>query len=426
MAISSQHPDLAFEEKEPENAPHLMLFAPWYYGHHPIYLRHLIRYWGEQKLPGRLSIVVMPTFLAKHEDVVNLASEQERQTVKFFAIAKEEEIQLASVRPNFLKAFVQYQLIVRYARKLGATQGLLMHFDSCQIPIVLGLPLPCPFSAIYFRPTFHYQKFSNYSPTGKERRQHLQERVFLSRIFAHNQFRKLFCLDPIAVDFIDREFGGSAKVVHMPDPVEKIFPAEDSVRNLKSELGIEPTRKVILAFGILAGERKGTRQFLEALSLLESELCQKICILLVGEPFPEGQATLESWLTKVRQSLPVQVITRFGYVPESDVPLYFQLSDFVVAPYQKHAGMSGIVLLAAAAKKPILSSNYGLMGELVQKYRLGIAVDTTIVSEISKGLTRLLSEPLTNSYSLEGMTTFTELNSPQKFASSIFQNIYNN
>jgi glycosyltransferase involved in cell wall biosynthesis len=426
MAISSQDPDLAFEEKERESSPHLMLFAPWYYGHHPTYLGHLIRYWKEQRLPGRLSIVVMPTFLAKHEDVVSLASEQECQTVEFFPITKEEEIQLASVRPNFLKAFVQYQLIVRYARKLGATQGLLMHFDSCQIPIVLGLPLPCPFSAIYFRPTLHYQQFSNYLPNGKERRQHLQERVFLSRIFAHKQFRTLFCLDPVAVDFIDREFSGSTKVVHMPDPVEKMFPAEDAVCDLNLKLGIEPNRKVILAFGILAGERKGTRQFLEALSLLKSELCQEICILLVGEPFPEGQATLESWLTNVRQSLPVQVITQFGYVPESDVPLYFQLSDFVIAPYQKHAGMSGILLLAAAAKKPILSSNYGLMGELVQKYGLGIAVDTTIVSEISRGLTRLLSEPFTNSYSFAGMKTFTELNSPQKFASAIFQNIYKN
>jgi glycosyltransferase involved in cell wall biosynthesis len=426
MTISSQDPDVALEEKKEESSPHIMLFAPWYYGHHPTYLAHLIRYWGEQQLSGRLSIVVMPTFLTKHQDVVNLVSERESQKIEFVPIAPEEEKRLASVRPNFLKAFVQYHLIVRYARKLGATQGLLMHLDSCLIPIVLGLPLPCPFSAIYFRPTLHYNQFSNYSPTGKERRQHLQEWIFLSRIFARKQFKTLFCLDPVAVDFIDREFSGLAKVVYMPDPVEKMFPNEDAFRALDRKLGIEPNRTVILAFGLLAGERKGTRQFLESLFLLNPELCQKICILLVGEPFPEGQAILESWLTKVRKSLPVQVITKFGYVPESDVTLYFKRSDFVIAPYQKHAGMSGIVLLAAAAQKPILSSNYGLMGELVKKYGLGITVDTTIVSEISKGLTDLLNEPLTNSYSLEGMKTFTEQNSPQKFASAIFQNIYEN
>lgn len=423
MAIASQDAHVTFKKQDRESSPHIMLFAPWYYGHHPTYLGHLIRYWEQQQRPGTLSIVVMPTFLAKHEDVVNLAAEQKCQTVKFVPMTQEEQVWLESARPNFVKAFVQYQLIVRYARKLGATQGLLMHFDSCQIPFVLGLPLPCPFSGVYFTPTLHYSQLSNYSPTKKERRQHLRERIFLSRLFAHRQFKQLFCLDSLAVEFINQQFSGSPKVVHMPDPVEKMSSAEIAVRELKTELGIEADRKVLLAFGILADQRKGTRQLLEALHLLEPELCQKICILLVGEPFPEGQATVESWLANVRQSLSVQVITQFGYVSESEVPVYFQLSDIVMAPYQKHPGMSGIVLLAAAAGKPILSSNYGLMGELVKRYGLGIAVDTTDRAEIARGLTRLISEPLTDLCSPQGMATFTELNSPEKFASAIFETI---
>jgi glycosyltransferase involved in cell wall biosynthesis len=409
--------------KGQKNSLHIILFAPWYYGHHPTYLGHLIRYWRQQRLLDTLSIVVMPTFLLEHEDVVALATEQRCQNVKFIAMTKAEQIRLESVRPSFVKAFVQYQLMVRYAHQLQATQGLLMHFDSCQLPLVLGLRLPCPFSAIYFRPTLHYTQFSNYTPTGKERRQHLQERVFLSRIFAHPQFRTLFCLDPVAVEFINQEFSGTTKIIHLPDPVERIFPPTSAVRNLKLKLGIEPERKVLLAFGTLADERKGIRQFLEALHLIEPKLWEKICILLVGEPFLGGQATVESWLAPVRQSLPVQVITQFGYVSESEIPLYFQLSDVVITPYQKPAGMSGIVLLAAAAKKPILSSNYGLMGELVKQYSLGIGVDTTILSEIARGLTRLLSEPLTDLCNVEKMKIFTELNSPQKFASTIFQNI---
>jgi glycosyltransferase involved in cell wall biosynthesis len=365
----------------------------------------------------------MPTFLTEHEDVVNLAAEQNCQTVKFVSMTTEEQRWLGSARPSLVKAFVQYQLILRYARKLGATQGLLMHFDSCQIPLVLGLPLPCPFYGVYFTPTLHYSQFSNYFPTEKERRQHLRERIFLSRLFTHRQFKKLFCLDPNAVNFINQQFRGSSKVVYMPDPVEKIPPAESAVDELKIKLGIEPDRKVLLAFGTLADGRKGTRQFLEALNLLKPELCQKICVLLVGEPFAQGQATLELWLAPVRQTLPVQVVTQFGYIVESEVPPYFQLSDIVMAPYQKHPGMSGIVLQAAAARKPILSSNYGLMGELIKQYGLGVAVDTIDIGEIARGLTRLLSEPLTDLCSFEGMNALTELNSPQKFASAIFQNI---
>lgn len=400
-----------------------MLFAPWYYGHHPSYLGHLVRYWQQQRLQGRLSIVVMPTFLRVHQDLVELAEQSKPQTVNFVPLSEREQIWLESTRPNLVKAFVQYKLIVRYIRKLQATQCLLMHFDSCQIPLVLGLPSPCPISGIYFTPTLHYREFLNYSPNGKERRQHLKQRLFLSRLFAHPQFKTLFCLDPMAVSFIARHFKQDAGVVHLPDPVAMPSSSENTASQLKTQLGIESDRKVLLAFGILADARKGTRQLLEALQQLKPEFCRKICVLLVGEPFPEGQATIQSWLEPVRKSLRVQVITQFGYVPESDVPRYFELSDFVMAPYQKHPGMSGIVLLAAAAKKPILSSNYGLMGELVKQYGLGIGVDTTNPSGIAKGLTRLLSKPSADLYNVEGMKTFVELNSPRKFASTIFQNI---
>lgn len=399
-----------------------MLFAPWYYGHHPTYLGYLIRYWQQQKLRGKLSIVVMPTFLTAHQDVVDLAK-TESQTIKFVPMTAQEQARLESTRPNVLKAFVQYRLIVRYIRKLQATQCLLMHFDSCQIPLVLGLPLPCPVSGVYFTPTLHYTQFPNYSPTRKERRQNLKQRIFISCFLAHPQSKTLFCLDPFAVEFIKHQFHKATQVVHLPDPVEVVSASKNAVSELKKELGIESNRKVLLAFGILADARKGTRQLLEALQQLKPELGQKICILLVGEPFSKGQATIESWLAPVRSLLQVQVITQFGYIPESDVPLYFQLADFVMAPYQRHAGMSGIILLAAGAKKPILSSNYGLMGEVVKHYSLGIAVDTTITAEIAAGLTRLLNESSRDFCSEKKMEAFVACNSPEKFANTIFQHI---
>lgn len=402
-------------------SPRIMVFSPWYYGHHPSYLRHLIRYWSQQQWLGELSIIVMPTFLKEHEDVVALTGAGGCSTVRFIPMTVEEQLRLESTRFNVAKAFVQYQLIRHYARILRATHVLLMHFDSCQIPLVLGLRLPCPFSAVYFRPALHCNHFSHYKATTKERRQQLREQIFLSRLFAHPQFKTLFCLDPRAVDFINQRFCGRGKAVHLPDPVEAIVPTSQDVEALRLKLGIEPGRQIFLAFGLLADGRKGTRQFLESLPLLKPELWQKICVLLVGEPFPAGQATVEEWLTPIRQLLPVQIVTQFGYVPEPDVPLYFQLANSVIAPYQQPAGTSGIVLLAAAAQKPILSSNYGLMGQLVKQYGLGLAVDTTIPGEIAKSLTRLLQEPSKQICSYEGMQSYAALNSPENFAGTVFQ-----
>lgn len=424
MLLSRQEP-FASSNQAQTSHPHFMLFSPWYYGHHATYLRHLIQYWSQQQLPGKLSIVVMPTFLKQHPDVSDLAAAAS-QTVHIVPMAEEEQIWLESARSSVANAMVQYQLIVRYAKKLQPTQGLLTHFDSCQVPLVLGLKLPCPFSGIYFRPTFHYTSFANYTPTWKERIQHLRERLFLSRLLAHPQFRTLFCLDPLAIDPINKQAHKQARAAHLPDPIEFKLPSESEVHTLRNQLGIEPGRRVFLAFGTLAEGRKGTQQLLESLQLLEPDLCQKLCLLLVGEPFPDRQKLLETWLAPVRQTLPVQVVTRFGYVPESEVALYFRVADAVLAPYQKHAGMSGILLQAANAERPVLSSSYGLMGELVNQYGLGVAVDTTVPGEIAKGISKLLSEPLENLCDADRMRTLVETNSTERFASAIFQHLYEN
>jgi glycosyltransferase involved in cell wall biosynthesis len=421
MVLSDQK--LLINCKQEQNSlPCLMIFSPWYYGHHPTYLRHLIHYWQEHQFVGTLNIVVMPTFLKKHRDILELT--KKCQTIRLIPITQDEEFRLESAPSSISQAFVQHQLIVQYARRLNATQGLLMHFDSCQVPLVLGQKLPCPFSGIYYRPTFHYSSFSNYTSTWRERIQQLRERLFLFLLSVHPQFKTLFCLDPFAVAPINRQLNARVKAVHLPDPVRVADVSETDINHLKTQLGIEPDRKVCLIFGSLAEERKGTQRLLESLALLEHDLCKKLCILLVGEPFPDRQALLETWLIPVRQTLPVQVVTQFGYVSEPDIGLYLGLSDAILAPYLKHAGMSGILLLAAVAQKPVLSSNYGLMGEMVRQYCLGITVDTQSNHAIAQGLTRLLRSPSEAMCDREQMKLLAQQSSVERFASTIFQHLH--
>ncbi len=90
----------------------------------------------------------------------------------------------------------------------------------------------------------------------------------------------------------------------------------------------------------------------------------------------------------------MQVVTRLGYVPDGEVSAYFHLADVVVAPYPRHAGMSGVVLLAAAAGRPVLTSSYGLVGELTRRRSLGLAVDVCQQAALVEGLQRfLLADP---------------------------------
>ena len=411
---------MIYSKEFPETKSRLMVFDLIVGGHHGSYIQHLVEYWVKQNLSGELFIVVSPQFLPRHADVVKLISEHSLGNINLIAIAPEEEAALnsnGSPIKRILRAVGEWNLLCKYAKSLQATHCLIMYFDTCWLPLVLGKQAPCDFSGIYFRPTLHYQNFADYSPTRQEKMQQWREKLTLTRILRHSQLRTLFSIDPFAPKYIETKFKSKVRVLPLADPVKLDKFSELPSVNFQDKLGIEAERKVFLLFGALTG-RKGVSQLLEAIDLLPDDLCQQSCFLLVGEG---NKQHIQAQGKRICQAKPVQIISNCQFVPEQDVPQYFQLADFVLAPYQKHIGMSGILLLAAAAQKPIISSNYGLMGELIRRYQLGLAVDSTVPREIVRGITECLHKSPEQLGDRDQMKAFAEQNSAERFAGLIFQ-----
>ncbi len=404
-----------------------MLFDLSIGGHHPTYIRYLIQYWYQQKRPEQLSIVVIPKFLTEHADVVNLACLNPSNPIKFVAITTEEESRINARKTRLQRAFRNFRewnILCKYATQLKADHGLILYFDTCQQPLAVGLSSPCPFSGIYFRPTLHYNQLNNAQSQGNNKQSQWREKLIISRVLHHQKLKTLFCLDPIAVEYLNTHFKTSANVIHLPDPVEPFAPSYLSNTEIRERVGIEQNRKVFLLFGALT-ERKGVHQLLEAISTLPAQLCEQICLLFVGNLTTRIETQFKSQIQAICQAKPVQILGNYEYIPDADIPNYFQVADIILAPYQRHVGMSGILLLAAAAEKPLLSSDYGLMGELVQRYELGLTVDSTQPVEIAQGLTQLLQSAKNSFCSPEKMKQFVQENSAQKFAEIIFDSISN-
>ena len=361
----------------------LMLFELAVGGHYPGYIMHLVRYWCENNLAGSLDIVVLPEFLTRHTDVVNLASAYRVDNVNFIAITSKELESLSPRDSGFSRArrsFEEWQLIYKYAEKLKPEHCLIAFFDTRQYPLALHAQLPCPFSSIYFRPTFHYENFANGVVSWRERLQRWREVFLISRIMQHRQLQTLFCLDPFVVKHLAR-FNGKVKSVFLPDPVRTYDSYQPEPEALKNSLGIEPNRQIYLLFGGLSG-RKGICQLLEATTLLTSDLGHKLCILLVG---PMGEDTrlqnklkMNHYIEQITRSQDVQIVVEDRFVPDREIQSYFQMADVILAPHQRHVGMSANLVRAATAQKPVLSSNYGLMGQIARKYELGLTVDSTV------------------------------------------------
>jgi glycosyltransferase involved in cell wall biosynthesis len=399
-----------------------MLFDLALGGHHGNYIQYLIDDACQQPVVSTIDIVVLPQFLEMHRDTVAAIAIYHQPTINIVPIAAEEVAALgdrSSGLSRLQRNFREWQIFCKYARNLQTTHALMMYLDTCELPLAVGMQSPCPFSGIYFRPTFHYGIFANYHPDFKERLKQWRNRFTLDRILAHPQLQTVFCLDPFAVEALTAD-GDRAKIVPLADPVRSSPSTSLDLATYRTQLGIETDRRVFLLFGALDG-RKGIYQLLEAIELLPPALSQQMCLLLVGKTNAAERVNIEQKIAALRQNAPIQIIECYDFIPEDEVIAYFQLADVVLAPYQRHIGMSGILLLAAAAGKPVLSTDYGLMGELVRRYRLGLAVDATQPPELMQALARCLTAVPATLGDRSQMQVFADLNSIDRYASTIFQ-----
>ncbi len=368
-----------------KDTDHVMLFDLLSGGHHGTYLRYLVQSWLYEPFSTRLTLVVSPQFFTVHQEVVALVKTHPQ--IELLAISAAEAAEQKQTTGLKL-GFFEWRIFCRYAERIQATHAMLMYFDSFQLAIAFGQPAPCPFSAIYFRPTFHYHTFANATLTLNDQVRSWRQKALLSLALRNSQFHTLFCLDPFAVKTI-QQLRLCPKIVHLPDPVEIVPVSSQAVLNLRIKLGIEQNRKIFLLFGMLT-DRKGVYTLLESLKQLAPESCQQICILLAGEIMQHDKAKIRQEVAEICQALPVQILIQDCFIREVEVPCYFQLADVVLAPYQRHVGMSGILLLAAAAQKPMLVSSYGLMGEIARRYQLGLTIDASNPREMAQSLIHFL------------------------------------
>lgn len=403
-------------------AYNLLIFDLESTGHHASYIFHLIKYWCDRGLDGKLRIVISPRFKDNYVDDFEQVFPLKQRGVEFVEISDKEvsQINLRKTRlQRVTKSLKEWHLLYKYTKEFQADHCLIMYLDTCELPVLLRRSLPCATSGIYFRPSFHYASFPTFHRSWKSYLQHIREKAFIRRMIRQKQFKNMFCIDPFVSKVINETFETS-KAVHLADPVEIKKVDRSAVDSMLKDLDVQPGRKIFFLFGSLDA-RKGVYKLFDALLELSDQSCRQVCLLMVGTPRASEREALERRMAEVEKQKPIQLITRFEYIPEADVPVYFQISDFVLALYQQHVGMSGILLLAAAANKPVISSNYGLMGELVRQFELGVAIDATSVKEISNAMAQLILSANAPKHNIEKSRALAEMNSAERFSQTLFE-----
>lgn len=131
-------------------------------------------------------------------------------------------------------------------------------------------------------------------------------------------------------------------------------------------------------------QKKGLDKFLEACNYMSSS----ITILLIGD---FNHSEREYWEICVLPYLPENIrVLRTGIIPHSDILAYYLLTDIMIFP-STHDGCPNTFLEAMLAKKPIICSDAGAMGDILSMSQCGILIDPTDPKIFAQKIELLLS-----------------------------------
>jgi len=149
----------------------------------------------------------------------------------------------------------------------------------------------------------------------------------------------------------------------VPDPWEGDFAISAEEARRKWELPDD--RQVLLHFGT-GSPRKGLPMLVEALERLPAHA--RPFLLCCGR-----LGLAKEWKSRIARLEHARVHDRF--LTETERVEVFRAVDVVALLYRGHYGSSGVLVNAAAAGRPVIATNGGLLGRRVRENRLGLVVE---------------------------------------------------
>lgn len=389
-----------------------VIFEPYFGGHRAEYISHLLTLWNEKFREERL-VVAGPA---------KLFSDLEALSPGFSADAANDLSFLELPQQNHYGSTLQLgrkngQLLKLLTNRFQPTHVLAMYLDHLQLALATGGQFgDVSISGILFRPSLHHETKRRRS--FREMIAHQGKIASLKRMASNPNVGAVFSLNPIAVPSL-RKLGLDA--ISLPDPVEA---SESGLtrEDVRSQFGIRPDRMLFLLFGML-DRRKGLFQLLEALDLLSSAESGSVAVLLAGPISEAAKIAVRKKADFLQHNSEMQLVVHDVLIPVADVQSIVKAADVVLAPYVGHIGSSAVLVRAAAAGIPVLSTNSDLMGVNVKTHALGLTVDASSPAEIAEGIRKFLADSKAG-FGEETAKQWASSQTPAAFAQTILNRLY--
>lgn len=181
----------------------------------------------------------------------------------------------------------------------------------------------------------------------------------LRKLIEKKVFANILLLDPFLVNDAKQLYGSSVNINFIPDP----WLGNPEVASCPPELNPDNNIK-ILQYGV-GDKRKGTELLLDALEGIKQAL--PITLIIAGV---QKTAIIKDRIANLQSRHSIVLVDRF--ISNSEEKYLFQHADYIAIPYLSHYGSSNILSKAVQYAKPVIASDYHLIGKIVNSNKLGV------------------------------------------------------
>ena len=339
----------------------LLIFEPGIKGHHLSWLRYIT----EDFLSAGCGLTVAADLRPQSQELV-LARLSEFK----------KDITLISAFDNAGKwrRGSKINAVADCLEQSGASEVFMNNFDEiasdCLRRAAIGIYPPKALqgrlSGVYFRPGFLENP---YLPPGN-----FIKHIGFQKLCRNRWLNHIFLMDEYLFASVEKRY--SPAVFHfLPDPWDGDFSI--SQENARKQLNIPSDKFVFLNYGV-GDKRKGLHLAIEAMQTMSPPSF----LLCAGQLRADRKilSTLELLETQGK----AKVINR--YVSDDEADLCFCACNVVLLPYIQHFGSSGVLSRAAAAGKPVIVSDEGLLARRVREHKLGLLFPSGHAQALKTGM----------------------------------------
>jgi glycosyltransferase involved in cell wall biosynthesis len=231
--------------------------------------------------------------------------------------------------------------------------------------------------------------------------------------WAHSRapWTRLHNVDLIAYEWIQRRGGELARRNRfLPDPIED-WPEVDR-HEARRRLGLADDGPWLGCVGAI-DTRKGIDLLLAAFKA--ATLPASARLFLGGQHHPYIRQLLETDYADLVRSQRVVSLDRYLTVDELGDAI--GAMDLVCTPYARQIAIASIVLRAAAARRPVLATDFGWCGRVVPAFQLGWTCNVQNTGQFARAITSRL-EPAAEWRRTPAAEQLVRFHSPQNFAAT--------